>query len=174
MKYLVSVGERQLEVEVNTLGQAEATVRIAGKAKKVELKRVGQNYVLLLEGRAIDLGISGREGHYYVQRSGQEYEVRVERALLQKYKQFLRAAQGGISGAATILAPMPGLILKVEAEVGQHVKAGEKLLIIDAMKMENEIRAPSEGIVEKINVQEKQQVEKGHLLCTIRKPGGGS
>ncbi len=174
MKYLVSVGDRQLELNVFSQNQSEAKIELNNKRKDVELKRVGQNYFLLLEGRVIDLGISGQEGHYSVQLAGQEYEVHIERALLQKYKQFLKEAQGAISGAATIFAPMPGLILKIEAQLGQSVKAGEKLLIIDAMKMENEIRAPHEGIVEKVNVQEKQQVEKGHLLCTIRKAGGGS
>ena len=93
MKYLIEVAGRQLEVDVSQQTHSEAIVEIAGKRKGVELKRVGQNYVLLLDGRIVDLGILGNDGHYKIQLSGQEYDVRVERALLQKYKQFLKQAQ---------------------------------------------------------------------------------
>ena len=174
MKYLIEVAGRQLEVDVSQQTHSEAIVEIAGKRKSVELKRVGQNYVLLLDGRVVDLGISGNDGQYKLQLSGQEYEVRVERALLQKYKQFLKQAQSAAHSGDQIVAPMPGLVLKVEAQPGQHVKVGEKLVIIDAMKMENEIRAPHDGVVEKVVVQEKQQVEKGALLCSIRRASEGS
>ncbi|MBI1744902.1 acetyl-CoA carboxylase biotin carboxyl carrier protein subunit [Candidatus Acetothermia bacterium] len=169
MKYLIEVAGRQLEVQVSRQSQTEAVVEMREKRQGVELKRVGQNYVLLLEGRSIDLGISGQNGQYKIQLAGQEYEVHVERALLQKYKQFLKQAQSAAQSEEKIVAPMPGLILKIEAQPGQHVQAGDKLVIIDAMKMENEIRAPHDGIVEKVAVQEKQQVEKGALLCSIRR-----
>jgi biotin carboxyl carrier protein len=174
MKYSIEIANHRLELEIHQQSQAEAIAEIGGQRKRVELRRVGENYVLLLEGRTIGLGISGHHGNYRVQLAGHEYEVHVERALLQKYKQFLNQTQGRSSGGTSISAPMPGLILKVEAKPGQHVRVGDKLVIIDAMKMENEIRATQDGIIERVNVQEKQQVEKGHLLCVIRQSSGGS
>jgi pyruvate carboxylase subunit B len=169
MRYVVEIAGREIEVDVRRQNQIETLVETNGQCKRVELRRVGQNYLLLCEQSVVDLGISGSGGQYTIQFAGQEYDVRVERALLQKYRRYLKQAQGAAGHQEAIVAPMPGLVLKVEAKSGQHVKAGDKLIIIDAMKMENEIRAPHDGLVEKIAVQEKQQVEKGALLCSIRR-----
>jgi pyruvate carboxylase subunit B len=62
---------------------------------------------------------------------------------------------------------MPGLVLKVEVEVGQAVKAGQGVVIVEAMKMENELKAPADGVVAKILVQERQTVDKGATLIVL-------
>jgi biotin carboxyl carrier protein len=62
---------------------------------------------------------------------------------------------------------MPGLIKKVHVTVGQTVKKGEKLFVLEAMKMENDIKSPIAGVVEKISVEDGAAVEKSALLCTI-------
>lgn len=66
-----------------------------------------------------------------------------------------------------IKAPMPGSILNILAEAGQEVKAGDQLLILEAMKMENVIKSPGDGIVAKIHVDEKQSVEKNQVLISF-------
>ena len=62
---------------------------------------------------------------------------------------------------------MPGLVLKIEVEVGQAVKAGQGVVIVEAMKMENELKAPADGTVSKILVQERQTVDKGATLIVF-------
>ena len=64
-------------------------------------------------------------------------------------------------------SPMPGTILKVNVAVGQAVKSGEVLMILEAMKMENEIMAPKDGVVASVAVASGASVESGTLLCTI-------
>ncbi|MEO0582750.1 MAG: biotin/lipoyl-containing protein [Bacteroidota bacterium] len=64
-------------------------------------------------------------------------------------------------------APMPGLIHSLKVETGQEVKKGDPLLILEAMKMENIIKSPGEGIVKEIHVEEKNSVEKNALLITF-------
>ena len=66
-----------------------------------------------------------------------------------------------------IKAPMPGSILNILVEAGQEVKAGDQLLILEAMKMENVIKSPGDGIVAKIHVDEKQSVEKNQVLISF-------
>ena len=63
-----------------------------------------------------------------------------------------------------IKAPMPGLIVAIEVETGQHIKKGDGVIIIEAMKMENEIKAPYDAIIKEINIVEKQAVEKNQVL----------
>ena len=80
--------------------------------------------------------------------------------------------QLGLKNASKVIggnikAPMPGLVLDVLVQIGQEVKAGEKVLILEAMKMENVITAPSDGIIKAINVQRGNAVEKNALLIEI-------
>ena len=77
------------------------------------------------------------------------------------------AAASGSAGSVVVSAPMPGKILGVKTEVGKAVKKGEVLLILEAMKMENEIVAPQDGTVASINVQTGSQVEPGDTLVTL-------
>lgn len=75
---------------------------------------------------------------------------------------------GGSVGSVKVNAPMPGTILKVVANVGDSVKRGDVLVILEAMKMENEIVAPSEGVVASINVTRGTSVNAGDLLASLK------
>ena len=81
----------------------------------------------------------------------------------------IREMTGGADAEAekTVVAPMQGLVVKVEVEVGQAVKAGQGVVIVEAMKMENELKAPADGVVAKILVQERQTVDKGATLIVL-------
>ncbi len=77
------------------------------------------------------------------------------------------AASAGAAGAVAVTAPMPGKILGVKASVGQAVKRGEVIMVLEAMKMENDIVAPSDGTVATINVAVGDAVESGATLATL-------
>ncbi len=72
-----------------------------------------------------------------------------------------------VTGGQTVSAPMPGTILKVNVSVGQAVKAGEVLVVLEAMKMENEIMAPADGVITQVAVSKGSSVETGAVLVTI-------
>lgn len=78
-----------------------------------------------------------------------------------------KAVSSGATGSVKVIAPMPGTILKVVAEVGDVVKRGSVLVVLEAMKMENEIVAPSEGVVASINVSRGASVNAGDLLASL-------
>lgn len=77
------------------------------------------------------------------------------------------AAPAGAAGSIVVSAPMPGKILGVKASVGQAVKKGQVILVLEAMKMENEIVAPEDGTVATINVSTGDSVEPGATLATL-------
>lgn len=77
------------------------------------------------------------------------------------------AAPAGAQGAVTVKAPMPGNILDVKVKVGDTVKAGDNLIILEAMKMENEIVAPKDGTVASINVNKGDTVNSGDVLVSM-------
>ena len=77
------------------------------------------------------------------------------------------AAPAGAAGGVVVNAPMPGNILDVKVKPGDSVKAGDTLLILEAMKMENEISAPQDGTIATIDVRKGDVVDSGALLCTM-------
>lgn len=77
------------------------------------------------------------------------------------------AAPAGAAGAVKVNAPMPGKILSVKASAGQAVKKGEVIMILEAMKMENEIVAPQDGTIAGINVSAGDSVEAGAVLASL-------
>ena len=77
------------------------------------------------------------------------------------------AAPAGAAGSITVESPMPGKILSVEKKVGDSVEAGQTIMILEAMKMENEIVAPEAGTIASINVSVNQSVEAGEVLATL-------
>jgi len=68
---------------------------------------------------------------------------------------------------------MPGLIVSVRVEVGETVKAGQTVVILESMKMQNELKSPRDGVVQKVNVGPGQSVEQNKVLVTIGEPAEG-
>ena len=119
---------------------------------------------------------------YKIKVNGKEYEVEVEQiggepavaAVAPKAAPAVSAPAAkttakdqGTVGTMKITAPMPGTILGVKVAVGDKVEKGQTLLILEAMKMENEIAAPEAGTVSSINVEAGASVESGQLLASL-------
>ena len=98
---------------------------------------------------------------YRVNVNGSLYEIEIEEMAAPA------AAPAPAGAGAQVKAPMPGTILDVKVQAGQSVKKGDVLVILEAMKMENEICAPSDGKITGVNVRKGDSVETQALLCTI-------
>ena len=106
--------------------------------------------------------------NYTITVNGNVYEVTVEEGFTGAASAPKAAAPAPkAAGAVAVTAPMPGKILGVKASAGQAVKRGQVLLILEAMKMENEIVAPQDGTVATINVAVGDSVEPGATLATL-------
>jgi biotin carboxyl carrier protein len=108
-------------------------------------------------------------GRWALGAAGERLEVEVQDDRAKQIEaltgQGRKAAVGGV-----IKAPMPGLVVRVEVKVGQHVQPGAGLVVVEAMKMENELRAQTRGIVEQVHVKAGDRVEKGAPLVTLAQP----
>ena len=149
-------------------------VEIAGRRPDLDLVRISPySYSLLLDGRSHHLSIRpDREGYLVILRQ-QTYHIRLRSELdLTIEKMGMQGATGG--GGGQITAPIPGLISEVSVKEGDTVAAGDRLLILEAMKMENEIRAPQAGIVLAVHVARGQAVEQGALLVKLEGTPGAT
>lgn len=117
--------------------------------------------------------------HYRVNVNGTSYEISVEEITAEEAKKSAAAAPSAPApapapasapaseGATTVSSPMPGTILSVSVSAGSTVKKGDILMILEAMKMENEIMAPCDGRVASVGVQQGASVKTGDMLCVI-------
>jgi pyruvate carboxylase subunit B len=105
-------------------------------------------------------------GRYTLWLDGFRYEVEALDERTRAIRE-LSGAAAGPSGPAPFIAPMPGMIVRVAVQVGDVVQAGQGLVVMEAMKMENEIRSPRDGHVKDVVVKEGQAVESGALLILV-------
>lgn len=162
MKYLVDVAGQRLEVELDSDG-----VRVDGTRVAAHLAD--------LEGSPVRLVTIGTELHRVIVRRGESrgaytlwmdgYRFELE-ALDERTRTIrdLTAAASGAVGPRPLVAPMPGMIVRLMVQVGDAVRAGDALLVMEAMKMENELRATADGTVTAVFALPGMAVEKGAPL----------
>jgi biotin carboxyl carrier protein len=161
MKYVVTIAGQDVEVTVD--GER---VTVDGRELGASLDVVPGTPVrqLLLDGRAEGLAFeaAGR-GRWAVTRRGERWEVEVldERTT---HIRSLTGGAGGVRGPSALKAPMPGLVVRVHVAAGQRVAAGTGMVVLEAMKMENELRAAVDGVVRSVRVGAGEAVEKGQVL----------
>ena len=147
--------------------EPNGSVRLNGERYGAEvLKGSSGAYTVLLDGRVFRILISRNDLHYVALINGNKYELDIEsstKTLLSFENNNGRTIQSQIE----IRSPMPGMVVRCEVSEGEQITAGDGLLVLEAMKMENEIRATHSGIVKKVLVNDRQVVDKGELLLII-------
>lgn len=119
-----------------------------------------KNYTITVNGNVYEVTVE--EGG-----AGAAAPVAAPKAKAAAPKAAAPKAPAGAQGSVKITAPMPGKILAIKADAGKAVKKGEVILILEAMKMENEIVAPQDGTIAGINVSAGTSVEAGEVLATM-------
>ena len=165
MKYIVQVGTERVEVELDgetaTVGEATLPARLTDvPATPVRLVALGDEVHRVIARREAGRGL------YTLWVDGWRYEVEAldERA---RAIQDLTAATAAPSGPAPLVAPMPGLVVRVNVAEGDEVAAGQGLVVMEAMKMENELRASAAGRVRRVLATPGTAVEKGAVLVEV-------
>src|SRR4051812_34181057 len=164
MKLQATISETQVEVEVRE-DDRRVTANVDGRSYDLELIRADEHGILLLDqGRVYDCRVDGQL------RSGANVNVtigaRCYPVTLVDPKRLRGAVASGAhgDGAARVLAPMPGKVVRVLIEAGQQVEAGDGIVIVEAMKMQNEMKSPKAGVIASINVEVGVTVNGGDLL----------
>ena len=164
MKYEVNVGENKYIIEVNEEGR----IVVDGEVVEVDFSRIGETSLnlLLVNHESFEGLVEPHEDQWQVLFRGDLYEVNVadERTQLMRSRAGMAVPE---TGELPIKAPMPGLVVRIPVEVGQEVKKGDKVAILESMKMENELKAPRDGKVERVVAKSGDRVEQGQVLVVI-------
>ena len=160
-------------------------VTLAEKTYRVELTQHGERWKCMLDGHELPVDVVyGQNGVLSLLMGGKSYEVKQEIVgsetnVIVGHARFIasvrdprsfrsRSRAGGTEqGVMKIKAPMPGKVVRVLAGVGTQVEEGQSVLVIEAMKMQNELKAPKSGVVKKMNVAEGAAVDAGQALAEV-------
>jgi biotin carboxyl carrier protein len=164
MKYITTIDDQQFTVEIID----EKHVSVDGKVYEIDFESVaGQPvYSLIVDGRSHESYIYQGDDNWQVLMRGRLYPVNVED---EREKRLRAAAGAGIveTGEFHLRAPMPGLVVALPVAEGQVVKKGEVILILESMKMQNELKSPRDGTIGRIRVRPGESVEQRQTLLSV-------
>lgn len=163
MKYVVTLGEARFAVEV-----AGDRVTVEGHTKAARLEPLGGTplQILRVDGKAWSLAMRRGPAGWVVQQGGRTRTLEVVDERTHRIR-ALTADPAGAQAGGVVRAPMPGMVLRLEVEEGQRVSRGDGLVVLEAMKMENELRATGEAMVIRVHAIPGVAVEKGAPLVEL-------
>ena len=165
VKYVATVNDETRAVQVSgTNGRYR--VGIGDDVFEVDARLVTPGvYSLLVDGASYTAGLVERDGVTVVEVAGERYDIAVEEQT--RHLLRTRGAAGQGARSRTLTAPLPGKISRVVVQPGASVRAGDTLLVIEAMKMENEFKAAAAGTVAEVRVAPGQAVNAGDVLIVM-------
>ena len=163
-EFVVTINEKKHTVKLIGNGQ----IAINGKSVSAEVLKINnQAYLLRFGNKVLEVTSNKIEKDRFGFLIDGWYFDTVVRTRLQETANELMLKKDQSSRKIEIKAPMPGLILKFKKQQGDEVKIGESLLILEAMKMENELRSTVDGTIKEVHVKEGTSVEKNTLIMTL-------
>lgn len=163
MKYFAAVNGQEYEIEIEN-----DQVLVNGKAIDVDVSQIGapELYSILLDGASYEVLVEEQRQEYAVTLAGQQFHVQVED---ERTRRLNAGRKGPLipSGELVVKAPIPGLVVKVLVQEGDDIPEDHPLVILEAMKMENEIRSLRAGVVRSVDVAAGQRVEQGAALLVL-------
>lgn len=184
MAYISSISERNYTIET-TENDQQREITIDGLARHIDWRQIaplaadakgliaqGGRYTLLIEGRSYEIFV--RRLHKPDETAGLTYEIFLadQRFEVHVEDERSRALLGSLAsaketGEVKVRAPMPGLVLNVAKQPGEHVERGETVAVLEAMKMENDLATPHGGTIKEVLVRQGQTVNQGDILVVI-------
>lgn len=166
MAYIAKLGAQTYTVEIEEVGRSLYRVAVDGNEFFVDGKKTGlTNYSLIVDNRSFEVDVDITEDEYRVLVDGRSYRVE----LVDERRVRLGGLQSGIQlqGRQRVSVPMPGKVIEVLVGEGDRVEKGQGLVIVEAMKMENEVRSPIAGEVKQVRVKAGDALEAGALLMVV-------
>jgi len=170
MKFWVTLEGRDAEVELRTEGD-RMWLEVEGKRLEADFHALpdGEAYSLIVNGRSHEVRVATTGEGVEISLRGATIPVEVRHPLEKLVKSLARTA--GKSGGETLVAPMPGVVVAIRVQPGDIVTAGQAVIVIEAMKMQNELAARLGGVVAEILVGEKSPVAAGQPLVRLAAAG---
>ncbi|MFC2065136.1 biotin/lipoyl-containing protein [Chloroflexota bacterium] len=164
MKYFTTVNGTEYSIEIID----DRHIKLNGETLEVDFVSVANQpaFSLLIDGKSYEAYIYNEDDNIQVLMQGSSFSVNVE----DEHEKRLRSVGGSAVGASTeylLKSPMPGLVISLPVSEGQVVKKGDVLLVLESMKMQNELKSPREGILSRVKVKPGDNVEQRQILLSV-------
>jgi len=164
MKYTAIIEGQRVEIELNRQENGVIEAEIGSRSYRLEAKAVEPGvYWFTWNNRSLEIRVTQNLDSYVASFAGNQIPVEI----LDSRTTLRRAAQHGHDSVVQIRAPMPGKVIKVLVAEGTEVQPNQGIVVLEAMKMQNEIKSPKRGIVRKLGVADGAAVNSGDLLATV-------
>jgi len=164
MKYFAKVDDQEFVIEVGH----EDQIIVNDEPYEIDFQQMPGSGVtsLIIDNHSLEAVVEEKDGVWQVLIRGDLYEVKVD----DDRSRRLASARGDLAaadGEVVVRSPMPGIVIAVSVSEGQNVSKGDKVVILESMKMENELRAPRDGIISHIRIEVGTSVDKDQVLVVI-------
>lgn len=164
MRYITTVNDQEYTIEIDQ----EGWIMVDDQEYQVDFHQLSEGGILslLLDNHSLEAIVEERDQSWEVLIQGELYTVKVQDERAYRLAKA-RGIASEVTGEANVKSPMPGLIIDVPVTEGQKIEKGQQVIILESMKMENELRAPRDGTIKRIWVTKGATVEKNEVLVTI-------
>ena len=164
MKYLATVNDTTFEVVINE----DSYVTVDGQRHEIDFRAVGNGplYSLLIGGNSYEGHIEGTDDGWQVLHKGDLYMVEIED---ERSQRLMNLGGAGIAtkGDYYLKAPMPGLVVSVPVKEGQEISQGDILVVLESMKMQNELKSPHDGTILRIQVNPEDTIQQDEVMLVL-------
>ena len=165
MKYITTLNETEYSIEVVD----ERHIIVNGRVLETDFESVSgqQVYSLIIDGKSYESYVYETEDGLQVLMRGRSFNVKVED---EREKRLRAAAGSGVTegGEFSMKAPMPGLVVSILVADGDAVEKGQVLIILESMKMQNELKSPKAGTIHRIRIKQGETVEQRQALLSVQ------
>lgn len=169
MRYLIRIGDTVHDIDVQEQG-GQVQVTLDGRPVRADLQPAGRDhaYSLLIDGQSWQVFAAGTPPALRLYLDGHQVDTEVLSGAAAQALRSARTEPGtGVTGPLVIKAPMPGVVKAVHVKPHDQVEKGQSLLVLEAMKMANDVRAPRAGRVHHVPVAPGQRIAKGDILIEL-------
>ncbi len=166
MAFIAKLGEQSYTVDIEETGKSVYRISVDGNEFLVDGKKTGRtNYSLIVDNRSFEIEVDNTDDEYRVLVDGRNYRIH----MVDERRVRIGSAQSALElqGRQNVSVPMPGKIVAILVGEGDAVEKGQGLVIVEAMKMENEVRSPIAGAVKEIKVKPGDTVGAGDVVAVI-------
>ena len=168
MAYEICLEDRTAQIDLLNRAGSKALIEVDGKKYDVDIVMVEKGvYSILYEGRSFNVELieAGNSRKYIVNTFARSFNAEI----IDAEAKYIRSRSKGLEGVGdtTILSPMPGKVVRVLVKPGDQVKAGQNLVVVEAMKMQSEFKAAADRVVVEVPVKEGDTVDANQLLVVL-------
>ncbi len=168
-RYVIELGGREHELAVETLGEGRYRITRGDQIVEWSARRIGNSWSLHTTGGGplteVDVDPVGQNGDLSL--SSGAWAGVAARVLDPLHRAAEKAASANPAGPVEVKSPMPGKVVRALVAVGATVTAGQPVIVVEAMKMENELKAPRAGVVRELRATEGQAIDAGQTLVVF-------